>query len=334
MNIQLINSYLVYPGKNIDNPPSIKMANLPLQGRLYTVLLDIFNNSNNECDINIRFEMGEDGSRNNEARNLIIDYINNPSLDKGELIALRLRGFTTKKPNLGLLFIIFAKDGNRWKILLSRFPVDTGIVAEEGGNNLQLAYIERIFMKSTKRYKAAVFEDSSFDNFWDGFVADKQVKDGAQYWVHDFLDSEIKTTSKTGSKTFGRALRDASRKAPDIQTKTEIVSLSNLLFGHQGEVLSPQETIDTHRLSETANEIIVAQFPRPEMASHHFEFDIDVFSNEVKFQSVELNNGAIMMAPPESFEDVFKREKLDNDANIYRFTSEGEIVDELIKGRK
>ena len=339
MNIIKISSFLVYPGKNLEHLPEVQGTLLPLQGSLYNMLEEIYIKSDKECNIPIRFLMADDGSQNNLARNLIVAYIEFPDLVKGKDIANRLSGFTTNNPGLGLLFLILGRDEKKKKLVISRFPAKKGVLAEEQGQGLQIEFIERIFMKSATSYKAAVYNDSSLKaGFWDGFAIDKQLNTSfdeiANYWIHDFLLSDFKTTSVAGTKRFALAIREASKKAQNGPVKHEIVGLGILAYGQAGKVVSIQKIMNNFGLSIDAKEIIASQLENKLLVDDEFVLDGEEFRLHAPFASIELSNEGIMIAPVDRFNECFPREEIDRENQIYRFSTEGRIVDERVRGRK
>ena len=159
MQITHIASYLVTPGKNFENPPDVRGTMLPLAGRLYNMLNNVYENSDTECCIPIRFKMGDDGSQNNEARNIIIGFIENPVYENGQVLAERLPRLYNTKTRIGSFFIILGNDRRSKKIVLSRFPAEEGVLAEAQEGTLRVEFIEKIFMKNVKSYKAALYCD-------------------------------------------------------------------------------------------------------------------------------------------------------------------------------
>jgi hypothetical protein len=339
MDIYEITSFLVYPGKNLKQLPEIKGTKLPLKGSLYTMLEEIYKKSDKECNIPIRFLMADEGSQNNLSRDLLVAYIESPGLEKGKEIANRLCSFTTNNPGLGLLFLILGGAGKKKKLVISRFPAKKGVLAETQGQGLQIEFIERIFMKSATSYKAAVYNDSSLKaGFWDGFAIDKQLntsfKEIADYWIHDFLLSDFKTTSAAGTKRFAVAIKEASKKAQNGSVKHEIVSLGILACGQAGKVMSIQRIMDNFGLSTEAKEVIASQLENKRSLEDEFVLDKEEFKRHASFASVELSNEGILIAPAERFNECFPREEIDQKDHIYRFSTEGRIVDERVRGRK
>lgn len=339
MQITHIASFLIYPGKNLENPPEVKGTMVPLSGRLFNMLNVIFEKSDSECDIPIRFVMAEDGSQNNEARNDMLAYIESPTLDRGGVLAKRMRDFTTQKPGLALFFLILGSEGNNRKIVLSRFPADEGILAEPHEDTLQVEFIERIFMKNAKSYKAALYKGSSLrGDFWKGSAVDKQINESnhqiANYWIHGFLASDFETTSKAGTKRLAVAIREASKKASNLGTKQQLVAFATLARGVAGQSISINDMAERYSLTEDAKETLISQLPYRELANDSFILDANEFSQHVAYASVELDNGGILIAPPDRFDDCFQREYLNDELHTIRFVTEGQIVDEKIKGRK
>ena len=340
MNIINITSFLVYPAKNLDDRPESIGAPIPLEGNLYAMLSDVFLRSDRECDIPIRFLPDEDGSQNSEVRNMIREFIGNPDLENGIVLANRLRNFTTIKSGLGLLFLMlgYDEDNDRWKIVVSRFPADQGILAEAGDDGLQIEFIERVFLKSATTYKAALYQDSSLEaGFWSGHAVDKQTLSRlmvANYWIHDFLASDFKTTSKAGTRRFAVAIRDASGQAPSIEVQRELVGLRMLAGGLSGQLISIQSVMDNFGLSDEALELISTQLKHGGLLTDQFVLDYDEFTRYAAFTSVEFHNGGLLLAPSDSFNDIFRRETVDQNADIYQYSIEGRIVDERVRGRK
>ena len=201
MTIISIASYLVSPGKNVTPLPEIQGKMLDLSGKLYRMLSALYEKAENECNIPIRFVMDSQGNQTNETRRLIIEFINLPNINNGKALAERLSTFTNNISGLGLLFLIYGEEANNHKIVISRFHAEEGVLADIHGQGLEIEFIERIFMKNSLAYKAAYYFNSSLSTgFWDGFVVDKQLNymghGIAQYWIYDFLSSDLKLHPK------------------------------------------------------------------------------------------------------------------------------------------
>jgi hypothetical protein len=332
-------SFLVPPGKNLATPPETRGTLLALDGNLHRMLSDLFRRSDHECDIPIRFLRHEDGSQHNVVRSMLLDYIASPDLSKGKALADRLRDFTTNVPGLGLLFLILGRDdGTRErKVVLCRFPADVGMLAEPEEGGLRVEFIERIFMKNPKKYKAAVYRGISLEGgFWSGLAVDRQLnapdRQIADYWIHDFLASDFLTTSKAGSKRFGIAIRVATKAASSLEVQQELVRLRLTARRFAGQVTSIDGLGNTVRLSDEARRAIAAALPNEDLMNDQFVLDDEEFVRYSPLTSVRLDSGGLMIAPSDSFDDVFRRQAVDEASDLYQFVAEGTIVEETLRG--
>jgi hypothetical protein len=93
--IQHIHTYLVHPKKGSAAPPQVNGAPVSLDGRLFELLANIYAKSDQECDIDITFAPAPDGTQQNDCRDLICDYLHDPTLASGRAIAERLENTLT-----------------------------------------------------------------------------------------------------------------------------------------------------------------------------------------------------------------------------------------------
>lgn len=164
MPITHLHSYLVHPGKGLDESalPEIRGATLKLDGKLFTLLKRVYDRSKDDCKTSISFTSD---SKSNDARDLIVSYATRPRSDSGLKLAKRLQLFTDGTSGMGLLFVIRGEEGTKTKTLISRFPADVGILAEETKGKLNVEYLEKVFMKNSNKYKAVCYEDTSLRTY-------------------------------------------------------------------------------------------------------------------------------------------------------------------------
>ena len=212
MPVRRIHTFLVHPGRAGD-PEPIVGTEVALEGQFFNLLRDIYARSDAECETEIAFNQGPNGKQDNACRNLLVDYLRRSTLAKGRRLAERLKSVTTHRSGLGLLFLITGNEGLEPKIVISRFPADTGVLAEANRDGLTVQFLERIFMKNAKAYKAAAYQHASLENgFWLGRSVDKQIglaTDLSNYWIKDFLGSDYRTTAAYGTRRLALAIRDA-----------------------------------------------------------------------------------------------------------------------------
>ena len=337
MKILRIFSSLVPPGKHgdLDAPEPIRGTEVALQGNLFRMLADVYVKSDEECNIPIRFLMTEDGTQQNEVRTALVELIQHPSLDGANMLGARLRDVTNVKSGMGLLFFVLGSPEDN-KVVISRFPADQGILAEAHETTLDVEFVERIFMKNQATYKAAVYRGKSFkSDFWDGMVVDHQALIGhsASYWIRDFLRSDFKTTAQAGSMRLAIALREASKAAPSLATKRQIISAMTLAPGLENRTVVPRELFDRFGFSDETKETVSAKFPNKATLDAAFALDTEEFRRHAKFRSVELDTGAILTAPAERFDEAFERKTLNHEDGLVRFTATGHVMDEKITRR-
>lgn len=337
MDLNSIHSFLIYPGKNLKEPRIINgTAVTQATSRLFDMLKRIFDTAESECQHEIAFTPDKDDEQRNECRDSLLSYIKACDLSNGRVIANRLQAVTTNKSGLGLLFLMTAQRKAETKIVISRFPADSGILAEERAKGLSVEFLERIFMKSATSYKAAVYSGRSHDkDFWKGKAVDKQINnaDGiiSDYWIRDFLRSDFLTPGEAGTRRFAIAVRDAMNRTDDGKVKEDIAALQHLVAGMPRKVLSAKDIVRQFHVSEETNKEIRERFPREALFEERFRFVPAEFLKHVAVKTVELDNGGLLTASTERFDEVFKRQIVDATKEVVRFSTEGKIVDQRFR---
>jgi hypothetical protein len=336
MELDLIHSFLIHPGKNLDEPPEISGTLVAKAGRLFDMLKKVFDKAEEECQHDVAFSPDGDGKQHNECRTAILDYLKKSDLTHGRHLAKRLQAVTTNRSGLGLLFLMIGTHKGQTKIVVSRFPADSGILAQEMEKGLTVEFLERIFMKSATSYKAAVYSGKSHDHdFWKGKAGDKQINSAesyiASYWIRDFLHSDFLTPGEAGTRRFASAVREAMNRSTDTKTKEEITALSRLLPGLKGKVASAKGILDRFQVSEDTQQQIKSKFRRESLFDEQFRFMPDELAKFLAFTTVELNNGGMLTAATDSFDRVFTRELVDSDKDVVRFSTEGTITDQRFR---
>ena len=309
-------------------------SSLSLQGKMFELLKGVYERSERECDVAISFNQATSGVQVNACRTLLVGYAADPRLETGALLAQRLADVTDGRSRIGLLFLILGKEGLDHKIIVSRFPADSGVLADLSGGTLNVEFLERIFMKSAKAYKAAVYRHSSLTGgFWKGFVVDRQMNDAdinaSRYWISDFLDSDFLTTSQAGTRRLAIACKNAARNSNDVRVKSEIVAAVTLAAGRDGQQLSAKEFVTHAGLSDAAKRAILGEI-KPHLHNERFRFKFSEFSGYVTYRSIKLSNGAILTAETGEFDEIFEERVLDELEGTRRYTTEGKVVDEKI----
>ncbi len=333
MPITHIHTYLVHPTKGSTNPPETGGTEVGRSGKMFDLLEGIYDRSETECDIAISFNHAASGNQQNDCRDLILTYLQGPTVRRGQHIAKRLADATTHRSHLGLLFLIAGQEGFDHKIVVSRFPADSGILAEESAGGLSVEFLEKVFMKSAKSYKSVMYRHRSFNTgFWEGKATDKQVNSLdisiPNYWIAEFLDSDFRTTSAAGTRRLANAIKEAGKKATRASVKSEIAAAATLATGFAGRKLSAKGFVRSLALSQAAQDAIYAEL-KSGVVDETFQFDAAEFGRVISYRSVELDNGGMLTAEVGDFDGVFQRQQL-KDGDRIRFSTEGKIVSEKL----
>jgi hypothetical protein len=339
MPLQKILSFLTYPGKNRSDLVPLTGTEIPIDdGKLCSMLSDIFARSDTECDIPIIFKP-EDGQQKNAVRSEIIHVVTEKSVESAAPLAARLQQVTSATSGMGLLFICIGEEQTAKKVVISRFPADEGVVAEKTANKLTVSFVEQVFLKSSFSYKAVAYKDESvLAGFWTGYVVDKQINHGskavAAYWIEDFLQSDFKTTSATGTKRLALALRKAASNTTDPVVKSEIASSVQLATNMPRKAATIESFCDHFHFSPATKEAIFHEVRPAKLIHEKFKFERAEFLRHISYKSIELDNGAVLTAQLQKFDDCFKTSPSKTNAGAYRFVTEGQIVDQRLRKTK
>jgi hypothetical protein len=337
MRLSRIHSFLVHPGKAMEVQPEIGGTEVALDDLLGGMLTGIFENARVDCNIEIVFQP-DAGVQHNACRDDVVAYVSDPTLDHGRRLAERLQLVTTNRSGLGLLFLMTGTEGKQKRVVVSRFPADQGIIAEEDRDRLSVEFIERVFMKSAHAYKSVVYQsDSLKGGFWDGRAIDKQIAGGlkeiSDYWVRDFLLSDLRVTGPAGTKRFALGLREAIRTSGSLDQRQELVAAAGVARGFDGSISSARQLMTRLALSPESIELVEAATPNPTSLDEAFEFVGEEFSAHLLYRMVELDNGGVLLADDSKFDEVFQREVEPNGERV-RFSTEGRIHDERLRQRR
>ncbi|MFA7262543.1 MAG: hypothetical protein WC068_05930 [Caulobacter sp.] len=332
MPIESIHTYLVHPHAPGDDAREIGGLEVDLKGKLFDTLNGVYGKSGDECDIEIAF-VPNGGVQQNDCRDLVLSYIQNRTIEAGRLIANRLREHTTNRSKLGLLVLMYGREGADHKLVISRYPTDTGILAEEGAAGLDVKFLDRVFLRSAFSYKAAVYQHASLNRFWDGRAVDKQISSRSlpspEYWIHGFLGSDFRTTSAQGTRRLAVALKKAISSVDDLNLKQELVAAATLARGLAGQSTSVSAFCDRYSLSAPARQAIMASLPNAAVAAQQFALDVSVYDQEISYRTVQLDSGVLIAAQANEFDELVSREEVGDGEE--KFSVTGRIVNERLR---
>lgn len=335
MSITHAYSFMVHPVKGTPDASSINGSSVPLEGKMFDLLSEVYGKSEAECDIDIRFNPTKDGVQENACRNLVREFAKSPSVDTGRAIAMRLSIATDGRSGPGLLFLILGKEGDAHKLLVSRFPADSGILAEEEKGSLKLDFLEKIFLKNAHSYKAALFKHVSLDSgFWNARAVDRQVSSptvlASEYWVRTFLDADFQTTSAAGTLRLATALKVAVKKSADPEIQAELIHLGSLLKNVAGQNISIEGLKEKYSISDKAYDAIFTSLKNPKTSSEVFKFNYGEFAEHIPYRTLVLDSGVMITAPYDGFEKSVRTVSRSDDGVIV-FEVRGRISDQKLQ---
>lgn len=308
-------------------------SEIKLEGPLFGMIKEVFDSSSIECNIDVRFESSD---QNHDVRELILDVISKRDQASAGNIAQRLASVTTRRSKLGLFFVVLCKEQSKDIVLLSRFPTEQAILADEKDGGLNIEYIEKVFVKKWSSYKGAIFSDSvSRSGFWSGKVVDRQINatdgDASKYWVEKFLGASFVATSLLGTTRFARALSSASRSGT-FGIQDEINSSITYMRQFDGKLSSIDEISGRLGFSTETTEAIKSQMPSG-TESQHFTLDFSALRNSVSFRTIKLENGVSITADSTEFRDLVSMETqtTENGQYVNISTSGKLLADRLTK---
>src|ERR1035437_6470059 len=103
MPVQQLHTFVVHPRKSGASAAQVNGTALKLDGKMFDLLSNIYVKSEQESDIEITFTPSADGKQQNDCRDLICAYLNDPTLAHGRAIAERLERNTDGRSGLGLM---------------------------------------------------------------------------------------------------------------------------------------------------------------------------------------------------------------------------------------
>lgn len=274
-----------------------------------------------------------DGTQENACRSLLIDFQDRPTIETGLPIAQRLQLATDNRSGIGLLFLLVGDHGLKRRLVVSRFPTDQAVLADLSASGLDVQFLEQVFIKRLSSYKALLIEHQTPKNgFWQGIATDRQAGQSgehiSEYWLKEFLNADFTETPAAGTRRLANALKDAVKANPSLSVKTEIAHASSLApAALAGKSLTISEFCDHFGFSAAARDTIMNQLSKPSLFGKKFQFEATEFKNIAPYRTVEMNTGAILTAPSDNFEKVFKSELIGGEVE---YRTRGRVSDQRL----
>lgn len=331
-----IHAYLVHPGKGLATPPAISGNTLPLKGQLFDMLAAIFAATADARDIEIAFRH-QGGVQQNDCRDLVLNYITTPNVTRGRKIADRLQAASDNRSGIGLLFLIYGQHGVKKRLVISRFPADQAILAEVAKKGLNVAFLERVFIRRMSAYKAVMLEHTSLTKgFWTGMATDRQAGQSGEnishYWIEDFLTADFAETPAAATKRLARALKDAVKANTNLIVKEEIAHAASLAAKvFNGKATSIDGFCNHFGFSRDTIDTIKTALNKESLFTKTFQFDAAEFQDKLPYRTVEIENGAILTAKSDEFEKIFDKKDIGN--GRVEYSTKGRVSDQRMARR-
>lgn len=304
--------------------------------RLFELLSEIFNKAEKECDIQIRF-IAQTQDQDNDVREGIINLTNNFDIDNCRPMVRSLSYLTDNKTKEGLLFFVKAVKDDNSRTFIARFPAEVGITITQANGQKHFDVTEDIFLKNSRRYKAVYYD--SKDQYWVGYAVDKQVNDSngkikeiSEYWIKDFLKSELKMNSKRGSRLLAKAIRKTITESDNETIKSELIGITSTIKNMNNRKGSIKTLLGILNLSDDTKSLVMKQIENPSLNNISFNFDIEEFEHNFNYLVNILDNGAIVIGPAKDFGDIWDKEKVAE--GVYKYSTEGHPIKEKISNSR
>lgn len=336
MAVETILSFLTFPKKGRSEDPAASGVKIPLDdGKLCSMLRDIFDGAHKHCDVQVMFTSHGD-KQENEVRDDLLALVKRPTVESALPLATRLEQSTTGVSGMGLLFVCIGKDGPHKRVVISRFPADEGVVAERSTDKLTVHFVDQVFLKSAYSYKAATYQSTGKpDELWFGHIVDRQINHGnkvvSDYWIVDFLRSELSTTAAAGTKRLANAIKAAITSTLDVAVKGQIAAAAQLAVNLPGKAMTIARFCENFNFAPETTRAILSKVTPARLIEEKFRFDAVEFARHIAYKQVELDNGAVLTAPADRFEECFKESGRKDERT---FTTSGHVVDERLKKSK
>lgn len=338
MKIKKIIGFLSPVGKNKDNISlnDIFGQEINNDSKLFDLLEEVFNKSEKECNIMIRFIALED-NQDNDIRDHIINISNNFCIDSCKPLVRNLSYLTDNTIKEGLLFYVLAEKENNSRLFIARFPGEIGITVTETNGVQRFDVTEDIFLKNSRRYKAVYYD--SKDQHWIGYAVDKQVNDRSgkikeisEYWIKDFLKSELKITSKRGSRLLAKAIRKTITETKSEDNKQELIGISTTIKNLNNVKLSIKDILNSLNLSYGTKQEVMGKISDSKINNIPFTLDIKEFNDNFNYLVKILHTGAIVIGPAKDFDEIWDQEEIGN--GEHQYTTTGKAIKQKISNSR
>jgi hypothetical protein len=120
-------------------------------------------------------------------------------------------------------------------------------------------------------------------------------------------------------------------RSENPEVKKDITAFHRLAAAMPRKIVNAKALLDQLQVPEETQEQIKERFPRAKLFAENFQFVPAEFLKHVALRTVELDNGGLLTAATERFDNVFTSETVDASKELVRFTTQGKIVDQRFR---
>jgi hypothetical protein len=336
MPIESIYSFLTYPRNHERSADDIEGVYIkPDGGKLSKMLSDVFDCPKSPRDVPVKFASD---NQENLTREKLLAFFDKPKLASALHLARALQEATPGTAGMGLFFVSLGSDEGKLgkRVVLSRFAADEGVVANKKRGALSIEFVEQVFLKNAHSYKAASYRhETNKNDAWKGTATDRQLNHGskaiADYWIVDFLRSELTTTAAEGTRRLAIAMKEASRTSKNPQVRGEIVAAAKLAPNLPAKAMTIEQFCDQFAMSQAAIDAVTGAVRPARLITESFRFDAEEFTKHVPYKQVELDNEVTLSAPTDKFDEVLHHQKIGED---HAYSTRGRIIDEKLRSSR
>lgn len=114
-----------------------------------------------------------------------------------------------------------------------------------------------------------------------------------------------------------------------IGVKQELVAAIRLIPNHAGKFTTAAQLLERVGVSEEGVTLVQRAMSRRELMDERFQMDAEEFNKSTAIRSVELDNGAMLVAHTTSFDEVFKQRRVAEGRMV--FETEGHVINQRIR---
>lgn len=318
--------FLVPANKSHKTPKEVKGKEIAVEEGLHKLIGDLFNLADEKCNIEIKFTTQKmengDQRQENEFRKLLLELNKDFSLENSKKCAEKLSKVTDNTSKESLLFLVKGTFNGNTRLFISRIPAETGITVINKSKAIDFDVKEDVFIKNSKKYKAVYYDYS--DEFNIGYAIDKQIqnKEVSDYWLQDFLNSELNITAARASKEIADAFKKVIKETDSQQIVAELTAVASLIQNANGQMTTVNDFYSKFNLSEdTKNE--VNKFITRIGKNVQFSIDAEEFNKNFSYKLLVLDSGAIAGAYASDFDTTWHIAEKEPGYSI--LTTEGKI---------